>query len=309
MTPEPFHFLRPWALLLAPLAALVWWWWRRRSDPMAGWRAQVDPELLAAQTDHGASGQRRRWPLLAAWLLATLALAGPSWRPEPSPFSEDVTPLVVLLKADPSMDTPDPEPSRIERAQLKIADLAQLRKGQPLGLIAYAGSAHLVLPPTRDTSVVGDMAKEISPSIMPDQGSRLDLAITRAAKLLDGGTLLVVTDSAVSVTPELTKAFADAGKPDVQILAISAPDAPSGPLEPLAKALDADLVPLSVDDQDVETIVRGAARPPVARDAEGTEIWQDDGYLLIPLLAALALLPFRREAKEEKPAHSSAPEP
>ena len=61
------------------------------------------------------------------------------------------------------MESPDPAPSRIERAHLKIADLADIRKGQPLGLIAYAGSSHLVLPPTRDTAVVAQMAAEISP--------------------------------------------------------------------------------------------------------------------------------------------------
>jgi len=291
---ETFHFLRPWALLLAPVAALIWWLWRRHSDPMAGWRAQIEPELLEALTDRGEADRHGPWLLLGGWLLATLALAGPSWRPEASPFAEDVTPLVVLLKTDRSMDTPDPAPSRIERAQLKIADLARAREGQPLGLIAYAGSAHLVLPPTRDTEAVADMAREITPEIMPEAGDRLDLAIAKAAERLDGGSLLVVTDTAVSATPELSRAFNEAGRPDVQILAIAAAEASLDPLDPVSDALDAELVPLSVDDSDIDRIVASAARPPVARDAEGEEIWRDDGYYLLPLVAVFALLPFRR---------------
>jgi len=291
---ETFHFLRPWALLLAPVAALIWWLWRRHSDPMAGWRAQIEPELLEALTDRGEADRHGPWLLLGGWLLATLALAGPSWRPEASPFAEDVTPLVVLLKTDRSMDTPDPAPSRIERAQLKIADLARAREGQPLGLIAYAGSAHLVLPPTRDTEAVADMAREITPEIMPEAGDRLDLAIAKAAERLDGGSLLVVTDTAVSATPELSRAFNEAGRPDVQILAIAAAEASLDPLDPVSDALDAELVPLSVDDSDIDRIVASAARPPVARDADGSEIWQDDGYYLLPLVAVFALLPFRR---------------
>ena len=122
-----------------------------------------------------------RW-LLVGWLLAVVAVAGPTWRLEPSPFADDATPLMILLKADISMETPDPAPSRLERARLKIADLAAARKGQPLGLIAYAGSAHLVLPPTRDTAVVAQMAAEISPEIMPVPGDRLDLALRKAAR-------------------------------------------------------------------------------------------------------------------------------
>ena len=190
---ESFHFLRPAALLLAPVVVVVWWLWQRRSDPLRGWRAQIDPELLGALADHRKSDPNRRWPVLVAWLLAVVAAAGPSWRPEPSPFSEDATPLVILLKADLSMDTPDPAPSRMERAHLKIRDLATARKGQPLGLVAYAGSAHLVLPPTRDTAAVATMATEITPDIMPEPGDRLELAIARGAALIrDGDPVTIV---------------------------------------------------------------------------------------------------------------------
>ncbi|NUB16254.1 hypothetical protein GAY28_29230, partial [Azospirillum brasilense] len=48
-------------------------------------------------------------------------------------------------------------PARPERAREKMADLLALREGAPTGLIAYAGSAHLVLPPTPDASVVDSM--------------------------------------------------------------------------------------------------------------------------------------------------------
>ena len=42
------HFIRPAMLLLIPLAVFVWWLWQRRSDPLRGWRAQMQPELLRA---------------------------------------------------------------------------------------------------------------------------------------------------------------------------------------------------------------------------------------------------------------------
>ncbi|MCP5544703.1 MAG: VWA domain-containing protein [Akkermansiaceae bacterium] len=298
---ESFHFLRPTALLLAPVAVAAWWFWRRRADPLRGWRAQVDPDLLTALSDSSAAPPHRHAVLLTAWLLAVVAIAGPSWKPEPSPFAEDVSPLIILLKADASMDTPDPEPSRIERAHLKIRDLAKARKGKPLGLIAYAGSAHLVLPPTKDTDAVATMAAEVSSRIMPLAGDRPDLAIARAEDLLEkeGGTLLILTDAATLATPALGEAFQSAKKPYVQILAVAAPGADVASLDPFADTLDADVVAMTTDDSDIERIVRRAKRPPVSRAADGSERWQDGGYYLVPALALIALLPFRRETKRQ----------
>lgn len=296
---EPFQFLRPAALLLAPVVVVLWWLWRRRADPLRGWRAQMDPEILNALVDPSSTGRSRAWPVLAAWLLGVFAIAGPSWRPEPSPFAEDTAPLVILLKADLSMDTPDPEPSRMERAHLKIRDLAEARNGQPLGMIAYAGSAHLVLPPTKDTAAVATMAAEISPDIMPEPGDRADLAIARAARLLENqaGSLLIITDTASAATDALVESWKKAGSPDIQILAISPPSASIEPLEPLAKSLRARLIPMRTDDGDIAEIVSNAARTPVARDADGKARRKDDGYLLLPFIAVLALLPFRRETQ------------
>ncbi|MFC7338788.1 VWA domain-containing protein [Haloferula chungangensis] len=299
---QSFHFLRPSLLWLAVLAIGVWWIWRKHADPLRGWRAQVDADLLDALIDQSDSKPRSLLPLLVAWLVAVLAIAGPSWKPEPSPFAEDATPLIVLLKADTSMDTPDPEPSRLERAHLKIADLSQARKGQPLALIAYAGSAHLVLPPTKDTSAVATMAAEISPGIMPVPGDRLDLAIARAAELLkdSGGTLLIMTDMGSSGTAEITTAYEAADSPDIQILAIAPVSADTSQLDSLAKSIDARLVPMTDDNTDIQSIVERAARAPVARGADGRVRWQDGGYYLVPLLVVLALLPFRRESQTQE---------
>ncbi|MEM1082508.1 MAG: VWA domain-containing protein [Verrucomicrobiota bacterium] len=296
---QNFHFLRPMALILLLPAVTVWWLWRRHADPLKGWRSQVEPELLDALSDQAGSKARAFWPLLIAWFIAVLAIAGPSWKPEPSPFAEDASPLIILLKADTSMDTPDPEPSRMERAQLKIADLATERKAQPLGLIAYAGSAHLVLPPTKDTGVVAEMAKQISPEIMPVAGDRLDLAIHRATRLLKdkGGSLLVISDTASSASPAISKALNKAGSPDVQLLAIAPVGSETSSLDPLAKALDARIIPMTDDDRDIEGITRNAARTPVSRSEDGKTRWQDGGYYLVPVLVVLALFPFRRESK------------
>lgn len=295
-----FHFIRPAWLLLAPLAIGLWWLWRQSEDPLRGWREQIAPELLEALVVGRESSQRRpaQW-LLAAWLVAIVAIAGPTWRLEPSPFADDATPLMILLKADASMEQPDPAPSRLERARLKIADLAEARKGQPLGLIAYAGSAHLVLPPTRDTAIVARMAAEISPAIMPTPGDRLDLALREAARVLaegqQGGSILVLAD-AVDTDPAALQALHKDFSLPVQFLAINAPDSSQDEaLRAAARMLKASVEPLDVEGDDVAVIVRRAASAPVAQRGEQGGRWQEAGYWLVPLVGLVVLASFRRE--------------
>ncbi|NOT12527.1 MAG: VWA domain-containing protein [Methylococcaceae bacterium] len=284
-----------------PLAIVLWWQWQRQVDPLRGWRKQIAPELLAALVVGGDDAHRcpTKW-LLAAWLLTIIIIAGPTWKLEPSPFADDATPLMIILKADISMETPDPAPSRLERARLKIADLAEARKGQPLGLIAYAGSAHLVLPPTRDTSIVTRMAEEISPEIMPMPGDRLDLALSEAARVLAegklGGSIVVLADSVGTDTAALQALKQDFSLP-VQFLVINSVDSSQDEsLRAAANILNASVQTLDVEGGDVSAIARRAARTPIAQSGEQGERWQEAGYWLLPLLALLVLVSFRRES-------------
>lgn len=295
-----FHFLRPLWLLVLPVAAWLWWRLRALTDPLAGWRALVERPLLDALTV--GVHRRSRWRgvgLLAAWSAAILALAGPTWRAEPSPYSDDPVPVMVVLRAGESMSLEDVSPSRMERARLKVEDLADARKGQPLGLIAYAGSAHLVLPPTRDTSLVATMAAEVSPAIMPVGGDDLAGALELADRTLggQGGSIVVIADT---VGPENDPAIADFRSKHavrVEFLAIARRGTPEiDALERAAAALDAGLTLLAPDDSDIETLVRAVARTPRAVGATGERArWAEDGWWLVPLVALLVLGSFRRE--------------
>ncbi len=294
------HFIRPWWLVLMPFVIALWWLWQRRADPLKGWRQQMEPEFLRALVVGKHNKQALSSVLLlATWLLAVLAIAGPTWRLEPNPFADDAEPLMILLKADSSMNQSNPSPSRMERAHLKITDLANSRKGQPLGLIAYAGSSHLVLPPTRDTEIVAKMADEVSPEIMPEPGDRLDLAIKQASDLLtsesQGGSLLIVADSA-EINPEaVAQMKADSYLP-VQILALSAPGSPQyESLEEVANTLDASLQSLTVDDQDVTALIDYAERSSGAAMTGESSRWQEAGYWLTPAIALIVAFSFRRQ--------------
>lgn len=298
------HFIRPGWLLLVPVAAALWWLWQRSLDPLRGWREQVDPNLLKAMMiDERPRRSYLGTGVLIAWVLAIGAIAGPTWKQEPNPFAADAVPLMVLLKADASMDQSEFPPSALEQARLKIADLVEIRKGQPIGLIAYAGSAHLVLPPTKDTEIVAQMAAEINSEIMPQPGDRLDLALQKAGEILSreqsGGTILVIANSVEGESQAFARAAEEAGSYPTFFLALREEES----LNAAARGLKADLVTLTPDDQDVITISKAAERQSTTTLAGETQRWQEAGYWFVPLLAILIAASFRRERQkvEEEP--------
>ncbi len=270
-----FHFIRPIVLLGLPLVLFIWWLWRRDHDPLRGWRQAMDPDLLSAVT-MGNGKQSIGLGRLVTWLLAVLAVAGPTWRPEPSPFSDDPSPVMILLKADASMNREDFLPSRLERARLKVVDFSKARNGRPTGLIAYAGTAHLVLPPTRDTAVVGTMAEHISPDIMPKPGNDLNAAIQLAEKTMKetGGSIVVMADTFPAYESKLP----------VHTLAVS-------------RTRIKGAVMISPDETDIETLDRKTKGSMVSATAEGKMRWAEAGWWLVPILAIFALAQFRRTAE------------
>jgi Ca-activated chloride channel family protein len=293
---EAFHFERPlWLLLLLP-AILLWWAERRVADPAGPWRRVIDAELLKHLLV-GGGPERRVTPaglILAAWCLATVAVAGPAWKREPSPFADAKPPVMVVLAVTPSMMTPDLAPTRLDRARQKLADLLRAREGAATGLVAYSGSAHLVLPPTPDGGVVLDLAKALSPQIMPREGDDLPSALALAERALSGqergGSILVMADTA----PESGLAGTPPSHPRT-ILGLVAPDGDDAALAAAARSLDADLVRTTVDGSDVETLADRLDRAAPSADVagEGTR-WVEAGYWLTPVLALIVLLWFRR---------------
>ena len=291
-----FHFLRPQMLLsLLPLL-LVWWALWRGQDSYGQLKMVVAPHLL----EHLVVGETRtRWLrpvhlLLAVWVLAVLALAGPAWEKEAAPFADDEAGLVVLLKVSGTMNATDVQPSRLARAKHKLGDLLQARKGVSTGLIVYSGSAHLVMPLTRDDRIVSAMVEDLTPELMPADGDALGEALQLAESVLERGgvpgSVLVMADG---VAPAQADAITAAGPSlPVQFVAMSSSAAPVEPgLARAASALGAPVIRLSADETDVQRAARRAQSDfkAMAGVASGNR-WRDAGYLLLPVIALLALV-------------------
>ncbi|MEO6147876.1 MAG: VWA domain-containing protein, partial [Sulfuriferula sp.] len=147
-----FHFLRPlWLFALIPLILMLWMMWRRRLLSRS-WQRVVDPRLLAHLLI-GKNARQGPWAMLAVGLgglLAILALAGPAWQKLPQPVFRQQSALVLVLDLSLSMNATDIQPSRLERAKLKLRDILNQHKEGQTGLIVYAATPFVVSPLTTD---------------------------------------------------------------------------------------------------------------------------------------------------------------
>ena len=217
---------------------------------------------------------------------------------EPSPFADDDAGLVVLLKVSDTMLADDVQPSRLARAKHKLRDLLELRQGASTGLVVYSGSAHLVMPLTRDDRIISTMVEDLTPDLMPVDGDALVEALRLARQLLEKsgvpGSALVIADN-VSPAQAALLATAEIDLP-VQFLSVQSLNATiDGGLRDAANNLNAPVVELTVDEADVERVTRRAESniSAVSATGEGTR-WLDAGYYLLPLLAFVALTWSRR---------------
>ena len=111
-------------------------------------------------------------------------MAGPTWQQERPPFNQDKAPLVVVLELAHSMDATDVAPTRLERAKQKVLDLARARKGARTGLVVFASTGHLVVPPTEDPAMLELYVPALSPSLMPHDGKNATAGLDVAERLL-----------------------------------------------------------------------------------------------------------------------------
>ncbi|NVP56114.1 VWA domain-containing protein [Mycoplana rhizolycopersici] len=319
-----FHFLRPWWLLAVAAALLLIWLLDRQSDMRSRWKNFIAPNLL----DHLLVGRERASGLRPvhhiAFLIALsgIAVAGPTWERERPPFVEDTAPLAVVIDLGPTMNATDITPTRLERAKLKVQDIMARRQGARTALFAYAGSAHMALPLTDDASLVATYLAALSPAVMPvpgkDTASALEAVEAALADETAPGTILFLTDG---VERGAFPAFSGyKGRNDLMVLGIGTPE--GGPvkigdgeyltdstgarvlaqfdvdaLKELQSSSPVQVATVTLDDGDVDWIVRRIQTSFAQKSEEGLTRWRDFGWYLTIPVAFLTALTFRRGQK------------
>lgn len=298
MSLEAFFFLRPlWLLGLLPVV-MVFFLYRKGQQNRNGVFSHFAPHLLPYLLVESESKEWLRpiHLLIVFWLVGIISLAGPSWREQPTPF-QDEAPLAIILRTSASMLAEDIQPNRLTRASQKIKDLTALRPGGYHSLTAYDGSAHLVMPLTDDAGVISSFASELSPEIMPTAGNSIGKALTTGVISLgtqtDRGSLLLITDEGGPLADD-AKLLLEKGIPLIILPMTASPQGNGSSFSALRQSVDATVVTLTPDDEDlrrIDRIVRQNSRKHRSSGKIGDAGFQrvDEGYFLCFLLLLPAL--------------------
>jgi Ca-activated chloride channel family protein len=322
---EALHFLRPawlWVMTAAPIILVAHHF---REDVRSRWRHYIDPNLL----DHLIVSPVQRWRfrpihmICLLILIGSIALAGPSWKNEQPPFTEDRAPLVIALDLSETMDAIDLDPTRLERGKLKIRDLLKQRIGARTAMFVYAGTTHMVLPFTTDDSLFELYLSSLSTHLMPRPGKDTSQAIRTIEDFLKDepvpGTVLFITDGIEPRAVPILRDFVAQNEDKDNVLVMGVGTSRGGPirtsgnrfltdarggrvyssldvnaLRNLSK-INVEATSLTLNDDDIEWVQRRVQHHLnliQQRNSKTRPI--DDGYWLIIPIAAISVLWFRK---------------
>ncbi|GGZ41442.1 hypothetical protein GCM10007049_38410 [Echinicola pacifica] len=312
-----FHFLRPeylWLFLpMFLLFGLSLFFFQDQNK----WKKFIAPALRPYVIRKGSNTQRI--VMLSLFVLGfsfgLMALSGPAWEKEELPEKSLETSAVICLEISPSMMATDIQPSRLDRAKLKIEDFINSNPRARLGLVVYGGTAHVVVPLTRDYSIISSHIKSLSTNIMPVQGADMKAGLQLANQMIEGtdapGSILLMADDFGSEEVELISSMGLTEGMTTNILCINTPTGASVSgaggkkvnsamntqvLQQLQAMDYVEVIPLTLDDSDVKQ-VSGRIKTNLVfqeKPEESSDEWQDQGWWLIIPLMIIFLLWFRK---------------
>lgn len=314
-----FHFLRPLWLIALLIPPAILWLASRSGNIRNRWKGMIAPHLLESLLIEPDRGRHLlpAWMLAALIALAVMGTAGPTWKREAPPFVADTASLVIAVDLSATMDAIDISPSRIERTKLKIHDILATRNGARTAVIAYAGTAHLVVPLTDDVELIETYTDALATRIMPKPGKDTATALKLADGLLrrDGtaGTIVLLTDgiepAAASNAAGIDNAVVVLGVGTVEGGVVKTADGgflndPGGArlsakldvdtIKQFGGAIGANVATITDDDSDIRWIAQRIRSNFTQQTATEGDRWHDLGWWLIAPVALLFAVSFRR---------------
>jgi Ca-activated chloride channel family protein len=177
------------ALLAIPATLLSRHAWRKRRQALG---------RLSGAAPGGYPWKSLVLPSLAAALLFA-ALCRPQWGVVMAPRESRGLDILIALDVSRSMLADDAQPNRLALAKRSIFGLLGKLHGDRIGLIAFAGSAFLICPPTNDYASFAAVLNEAGPATLPLGGTTLAAPLAEARRAYTGtpGTgkaLILVSD-------------------------------------------------------------------------------------------------------------------
>lgn len=215
-----FNFATPMWLLGLILIPLGWGWYKYCSKinkaHLNGLNKFIDQKLLPhllikSATDSKLANYGWIYSLLTFFII--IALANPRWSYDDIDAYQVTASMVVLFDLSASMNATDIAPSRIIRARQNVEDLINLSKGLKIGLIGFAGNAHLISPITDDIQTVRTYIPALDTDLTNLQGNSLHAALLMGTELLanepgERKSMLLISDgnfAAADLSKELSQ--------------------------------------------------------------------------------------------------------
>jgi len=311
---QHFHFLRPYWLLAFIIIFYIIRAFTLRDDSLAQWRSLMSPQVLAHLT---VTGNNKHWlsPQKMSLILSIplcIVLMGPTWQQQDSLFSENNAPLIIALDVSKTMEQGDVQPSRLLRAKQKVIELLERRGDSKTALIAFAGSAHVVMPITNDREMIRHFLDALDEKIMPMSGKLPENIIPLVDNLLSTtnvpGTVLLIGDGATSNTVNAFKGYFATKTAQLIIWGIGkSPQSENKSneltadviplqleqLEALSTASNGRLVLMSNDSSDVNRVTNYITHNMIIVD-DNSRPWHDSGYPFVFVVAGVFLFWFRQ---------------
>ncbi|MEE2858929.1 MAG: VWA domain-containing protein [Candidatus Neomarinimicrobiota bacterium] len=137
--------------------------------------------------------------LILGVLFMIFASIGPQVGVKLTELTRQGVDIFILLDTSTSMNATDVKPSRMEKAKYELGRLLNDLNGDRVGLIAFAGSAHLHCPLTEDYSAARLFLNMMDTNLIYNQGTNLAEAIKLALENIEGDdskfkVILLVSD-------------------------------------------------------------------------------------------------------------------
>ena len=198
----------------------------------ANWRWQRDLKIFGELTlikgliKHFSSFRRqiKGVVFILGILLLGIALAGPQYGVKMVKVKRQGVDVVIALDVSRSMLAEDVKPNRLKRAQQELSTLVDSLRGDRIGVIAFAGSAHIACPLTTDYTAAKMFLNYINPDTVALPGTSLGEAIRTAVKVFpqggEGFRVLVLLTDGEDHTSKPLLAAEEAKAAGVKILSI-----------------------------------------------------------------------------------------
>jgi len=203
-------------LLLIPLLVLLFVYARQRKKRAM---AAFGEHSLVMRLIPEYSGTREIlkfiiWSL--AWILIVVAMADPQTGSKLEKIKRKGVDMVFALDVSNSMLAQDITPNRLERAKQAIIHLLGKLENDRVGLVVFAGKSYVQMPLTTDYSATRLFLSNVSPGMIPVQGTAIGDAIETSASgfanTKQSKAIIIITDGENHEDNAVEAAQAAAGK-------------------------------------------------------------------------------------------------